>query len=196
MDGAPGDTCRIPYLMPLPQAEKLLFKSRGMTSAARAVAPGLPDGLVIHTYDVKAGIYHRLCIVTDGATPDPQVVCMVLKAEGVNYYPPKPYRKVEREWHTFDYVNAENRGQSDIHIDTRVWDARKDRHCIVINTTGRNGPMPDELPEPGILHKPAKHTPQGNDDVVRAVAADPADALLSGEPDDALMGRKCLVLSA
>jgi hypothetical protein len=158
MDGNPGDNCRIPYLMPLPQAEAALLKSRGITTATRAVAPGLPDGLFIHTYDVRAGIYNRLCIVTDGAKPDPQVVSILLKAEGVNYYPPIPFRKILRNWHTFDYINTENRGQGSVQIDTRVNDLLKEKHHIVVNTTG--GQYPDLLPPPGIILKPAKNSPK------------------------------------
>jgi len=120
MDGKPGDNCRVTYLMPLMQDEAQLFHSRGMTTASRAVAPGLPDGLFLHTYDIHAGIYNRLIIVTDSAKPEPQVVTLILKGEGVNYYPGAPFRKVERDWHTFDYVNTENRGQSGVKIDTRV----------------------------------------------------------------------------
>lgn len=159
MDGAPGDNCRVSYLMPLRQAETQLFHSRGITTASRAVAPGLPDGLFLHTYDVRAGIYNRLCIVTDGARPEPQVVSMVLTAEGVNYYPEQPFRKIERDWHTFDYVNTENRGQATVKIDTRLKDARTAGHYVVVNTTGRNAPMPDELPAPVII-RPARFSPK------------------------------------
>ena len=67
MDGAPGDNCLITYLMPLPKAESLLFHSRGISTGYRAVAPGLPDGLFLNVYDVRAGIYSRLTILTDEA---------------------------------------------------------------------------------------------------------------------------------
>lgn len=158
MDGAPGETSRITYLMPLREAEAALFKSRGITTSSRAVAPGLPDGLFLHIYDVKAGIYNRLCIVTDGAKPDPQVVSILLKAEGVNYYPPSPFRKVIRDWHTFDYINTENRGQSGIQIDTRVNDLREAKRAIIVITTG--GSMPDLLSPPGVVVKPARSSPK------------------------------------
>jgi hypothetical protein len=159
MDGEPG-SARITYLMPLSQAEALLFKSRGITTSSRAVAPGLPDGLLLRTYDVRAGIYNRLCIVADGAKPEPQVVSMVLKAEGKNWHPPVPFRKIERDWHTFDFVNTENRGSEGIKIDLRVNDARSSHGHIVVNTTGRNIPLPEVLPPPGILYKPAKASPK------------------------------------
>src|SRR5260370_41874355 len=113
MDSGLSQNCRITYLMRLPQAEALLFKSRGIATVSRAVAPGFPDGLFLHTYDVKAGIYNRLSIVTDSRHPVQQVVTLELKAEGTNWYPPSPpFKKIGRDWHTFDYVNAENRGQS------------------------------------------------------------------------------------
>ncbi|MDR3403985.1 MAG: hypothetical protein P4L99_15925 [Chthoniobacter sp.] len=104
--GGAGEKCRISYLMPLDRAEALLMKSKGLSTDSRAVAPGLPDGLFLHTYDVRAGIYNRLCIVTDSRKPVQQVVSVILKAEGVNWYPPSPpFVKIKRDWHTFDYVN-------------------------------------------------------------------------------------------
>ena len=98
MDSNSSQNCRIPYLMPLPQAEALLFRSPGIGTEDKAVAPGFPDGLNIHAYDVRAGIYNRLVILTDGAKPDEQVVSIELVAEGVNRYPASPpFKKVERD---------------------------------------------------------------------------------------------------
>lgn len=159
MDGAPGDNCRVTYLMPLDRAEAALMRNRGISTVARAVAPGFPDGLFLHTYDVKAGIYNRLCLVTDNAKPQQQVVSLVLKSESSNWYPPAPFRKLERDWHVFDYVGTENRGQPGITIDTRVNDVRGAGHFIVVNTTG--GYRPElVLPPPGILIKPARFSPK------------------------------------
>lgn len=141
MDSGLSQSCRITYLMPLPKAEALLFKSRGTVTVARAVAPGFPDGLFIHTYDVKAGIYNRLCILTDSAKPEHQVVSLLLKAEGVNWYPPSPpWKKIERNLHTHDYLNTENKGQPGQMIDTRVNDLRGSGHYIVVNMTGGTRP--------------------------------------------------------
>ncbi|MEP6669702.1 MAG: hypothetical protein ABJF10_11150 [Chthoniobacter sp.] len=157
--GAPGENCRITYLMPLDRAEALLMKSKGLATSSRAVAPGLPDGLFLHTYDVKAGIYNRLCIVTDSRKPVQQVVSLIFKAEGANWYPPSPpFVKINRDWHTFDYVNTENRGSSSIKIDTRVKDMRRQGGYIVVNTTG--GVAPDTILEPGVVLKPARNSPK------------------------------------
>jgi hypothetical protein len=157
MDSGLSQNCRITYLMPLAQAEALLFRSRGIVTVSRAVAPGFPDGLFIHTYDVKAGIYNRLCILTDSAQPQQQVVSLLLKAEGVNWYPPSPpWKKLERTWHTNDYMNTDNKGQPGIVIDTRVNDLRAQGRYIVINTTG--GTRPAVWPSEVV--KPAKSSPK------------------------------------
>jgi len=154
-----GEKCRITYLMPLDRAEVLLMKSKGLSTTSRAVAPGLPDGLFLHTYDVRAGIYNRLCIVTDSRKPVQQVVSMIFKAEGANWYPPSPpFVKIKRDWHTFDYVNTENRGQSGIQIDTRVKDMRQQGGYIIVNITGGNAP--DNIMEPGSVLKPARYSPK------------------------------------
>lgn len=159
MEPALGANCLITYFMPLSQAGKLLFKSRGIVTSGRAVAPGFPDGLFLHAYDIKFNIYNRLTIVTDSAKSEQQVVSMLFKAEGENWYPPTPSRKIERDWHTHDYVNTENRGSGNIVIDTRVEDARQRGRYIVVNTTG--GFVPDiELRPPGLLVKPARSSPK------------------------------------
>lgn len=161
MDAALGQSCRVAYLMPLDKAEGVLFKNRGIVTATRAVAPGFPDGLFIHTYDVKAGIYNRLCILTDSAKPQNQVVSLLLKAESANWYPPSPpFKKLERDWHTHDYLNTENRGQPGIVIDTRVNDLRPRGRYIVVNITG--GFAPPEILPPGIVIKPARNSPKTN----------------------------------
>ena len=86
MDG-PG-ACRIMYLTPLVEAEKMLFtKGKGMASGGKAVAPGFPDGLFLHQYEVKVSFYNRLTIVTDCAKPQEQVVSMQLKNERENWHP-------------------------------------------------------------------------------------------------------------
>jgi hypothetical protein len=150
-------TCRITYLMPLAQAEALLFGSPVIATEAAAVAPGFPDGLFIHTYDVNAGIYNQLVILTDHAQPQQQVVSLVLKADGVNWYPPSPpFVKIQRDWHTFDYMNTENKGEPGIKIDTRVEDFRSNGHFIVVNMTG--GTRPPIWP--GEVCKPAKAKPR------------------------------------
>ena len=91
LDTSLGQNCRITYLMPLVQAERLLFKSRGIVTGGRAVAPGFPDGLFMQIYDVRAGIYNRLIILTDTAS---QVVSLEFKAEGVIFYPDTPFTKL------------------------------------------------------------------------------------------------------
>lgn len=157
MDAALGARCRITYLMPLDRAEAALFRSRGIVTSSRAVAPGFPDGLFLHTYDVKAGIYNRLVLVTDGAKPQPQVVSLLLKAQGTNWYPPSPpWEKIPRDWHTHDYVNTVNRGQSGVVIDTRVHDLRGQGRYIVVNTTG--GTRPPHWP--GEVVRPANASPR------------------------------------
>ncbi len=156
MDGAPGNNCRITYLMPLRQAEALLMSNRGIATVAKAVAPGFPDGLMLHTYDVRAGIYNRLCIVTDIGKPEQKVVSIVLKAETANWYAPTPFIKQESDWHTFDYVNTENRGQPGIVIDTRV---SQQKGYLVVNTTGGFNPYRELVP-PGVIIKPARFSPK------------------------------------
>ncbi len=156
--GAPAETCRITYLMPLDRAEKLLFNSIGIVTSARIVAPGFPDGLFIRTYDIKAGIYNHLTLVIDSAKPVAQVVALQFKAEGVWWYSPTPFKKIPRDWHVFDYIGAANRGQSGIAIDTRVNDTSRGRGYLVVNVTG--GVKPDQLPPPGIVIKPAPNTPK------------------------------------
>jgi hypothetical protein len=151
MDSGGHQTCRITYLMPLSQAEALLFSNRQIPTVTPAVAPGFPDGLFIHTYEVSAGIYNTLCILTDHAQPEPQVVSVELKADAVNWYPPSPpFRKIERDWDTYDYINTENKGQPSIKIDTRVDDFRANGHFIVANMTGGTRPAiwPWELRKP------------------------------------------------
>jgi hypothetical protein len=154
----PGD-CRIAYLTPLAAAEQALFsKDHGISSVMKAVAPGFPDGLSIHSYDVKAGIYNRLYIVTDYSKVQ-QVVCLVLKAENLHWIPASPpFVKIERDWHTFDYVNTMNRGQPKMIIDTRVNDLRKRGHFIIANSSGSNGVHPKNILPPGIVEKPAGGT--------------------------------------
>lgn len=132
MDPSLGDNCRITYLMPLDQAEKLLMKDKGMASHAKAVAAGFPDGLQVHTYDIKFGHYNRLTIVTDSARPMPQVVSMQFKNERENWHP-LFFKKIVRDWHTYDYINARNRAQPKINITQRVNDQRAKQHNIVIN---------------------------------------------------------------
>ncbi len=128
-----GKHCRIPYLMPLDQAEKILFKSRSLVSGSKAVAPGFPDGLFLHNYDIKFGNYNRLTIMADSAKPQQQVVCLLFKNERENWHPIH-FKEVPRNWHTYDYVNARNRGQPRIAIHTRVHDLRGKGRYIVVNT--------------------------------------------------------------
>jgi hypothetical protein len=131
MDG-PG-ACRIMYLTPLVEAEKMLFtKGKGSISGSKAVAPGFPDGLFLHQYDVKVSFYNRLTIITDGAKPQEQVVSLQFKNERENWHPMN-FKEVPRDWHTYDYVNTRNRGQPRIKIHTRVNDMRKPGHYIIVN---------------------------------------------------------------
>ena len=154
MDG--GGSCRIGYLTPLAEVEKLLFRNRGIATTAKAVAPGFPDGLFLHTYDVKVGIYNRLCIVTDYSKPQQQVVSLVLKAQNLHWIPlSPPWVKIERDWHTFDYVNTQNRGQPRQIIDTRVLDLRSKGHLIVVKSSGANRPFPPIIQPVEIVEKPA-----------------------------------------
>jgi hypothetical protein len=155
LDPSLGQTCRITYLMPLAQAERLLFRSRGIVTGGRVVAPGFPDGLFMQIYEVRAGIYNHLFILTDAAQ---HVVSLEFKAEGVNYYPPAPFTKQDRNWHTHDYLNTQNKGQPGMQIDTRVNDLRDRGRYIVVNMTGGNQPAP-QLPQPIVL-KPARSSPK------------------------------------
>ena len=153
------EPCRIPWLTPLAKAEAWLLGRHGPSTTTPAVAPGFPAGLTLHTYDIHSLIYNRACLVTDGARPQPQVVAVLLKGEGVNWYPSSPpWVKIPREWHTFDYVNAQNRAQRIQAIDTRIHDRRTDDHFIVVNTTG--GIASTEIAEPGIVIRPAQASPK------------------------------------
>jgi len=139
MDPSLGDNCRITYLMPLDQAERLLMKDKGMASHAKAVAPGFPDGLQVHTYDIKFGHFNRLTIMTDMARPMPQVVSMQFKNERENWHA-LSFKRIERDWHTYDYINARNRAQPKINITQRVNDQRAKQHNIVINIAFGDSP--------------------------------------------------------
>ncbi len=139
MDPSLGESCHIPYLMPLDQAEKALLKGTGMASHGKAVAPGLPDGLLVHSYDVKFGHYNRLTILTDNAKPQPQVVGLQLKNERENWHP-LHWKEIVRDWHTYDYINARNRGQPKIQINTRVDDKRAKGHYVVVNISFGGSP--------------------------------------------------------
>ena len=153
------EPCRLPWLTPLAKAEALLLGRHGLSTTTPAVAPGFPAGLTLHTYDIHSLIYNRACLVTDGAHPQPQVVAVLLKGEGVNWYPSSPpWVKIPREWHTFDYVNAQNRAQPIQAIDTRIQDRRPEDHFIVVNTTG--GIASTEIAEPGIVIRPAQASPK------------------------------------
>lgn len=149
MDSGASQNCRITYLMPLDKAEGVLFRSRGIATVSKAVAPGFPDGLFIHTYDVKVGIYNRLVILTDSARPVAQVVSLELKAEGKNWEPPvPPWKELGRNWHTHDYVNTKNKGQPGIRI--RTWVLRSEGY-ITVNTTISTGETTTwSLPQPMI----------------------------------------------
>lgn len=155
LDPSLGQNCRITYLMPLGQAEKLLFKSRGIVTGGRVVAPGFPDGLFMQVYEVRAGIYNHLIILTDVAQ---QVLSLEFKADGANYYPQSPpFTKLARNWHTHDYMNTQNKGQPGLQIDTRVKDMRSSGRYIVVNMTGGS-----ELPQLAgpIVLKPARASPK------------------------------------
>lgn len=154
LDGTQSRQCRITYLMPLGDAEKALAINRGMASGSRAVAPGFPDGLFLHTYDIRAGIYNRLIVVTDSAKPVRQVVCMLLKGESENWHP-LHFKPIERDWHTYDYVNAMNRGQRGIAIHTRVNDLRGSGRFIVVNTAFGN-PPPTGIGWVKVAYRPAE----------------------------------------
>ncbi len=131
MDGT--GTCKIAYLTPLEEAKKALFnRAPGPVSGSKAVAPGFPDGLFLYQFDIKCGVYNRLTIVTDSAKPQPQVVSLQFKNERQSWHPTH-FKEVARDWHTYDYVNARNRGQPGIVIHTRVNDLRKPSHYIVAN---------------------------------------------------------------
>lgn len=132
MDAALGSSCRIPYLMPLDQAEKKLMVSRGIPTYGRAVSPGFPDGLFLITYDVKFGNFNRLTILTDSAKPQPQVVALQFKNERENWHA-LHFKEIQRDWHVYDYVNTRNRGQPGMIIKTRVDDQRKNGGYIVVN---------------------------------------------------------------
>lgn len=156
MDSGGSQSCRVTYLMPLDKAEAVLFRSRGISTVSKAVAPGFPDGLFIHNYDVKVGIYTRLSILTDSAKPVAQVVSLLLKAPNANWYPAAPpWKKLERAWHTHDYMNTENKGQPGLVIDTRVYDRRSEGGFLIVNTTGGSWP-----PLPEMLFKPARSSPK------------------------------------
>ena len=141
IDGAPTRACRIGYLAPLAEAEKVLFKSVGIVSRKDGVIPGFPKPLTLHTYDVKAGIYNRLTILTD-KSPKQQVVSLAFKSESINWHPPcPPFVKPARDWHTYDYVGTANRGNPGIVIDARVKDMRASGHYIIANTSFHVAPL-------------------------------------------------------
>lgn len=156
LDGAPTSVTRVTYLMPLDQAESALFTRRPLPSRANAVAPGFPEGLTLNTYDVRAGIYNRVCIITDSAKPQPQVVALQLKAENMHWIPASPpWVKLERDWHTYDYVNTKNRGQGSAIIDTRIYDRRKNAGHIIVKSSGANRWFPPKIIG-DIVEKPAR----------------------------------------
>ncbi len=154
MMDVPGASCRVTYLMPLEKAEKALFKSRGLASGSRAVAPGFPSGLNLNTYDVRTGIYNRLCVITD-SSQERRVVSLQLQSESAaSWYPPSPpWKKIRRDWHTYDFVNTRTiMGKHDV-IDVRVHDQRAHGRYLVVNCTG--GSQPEHIPQPGYFRKPA-----------------------------------------
>ena len=154
MMDVPGAGCRVTYLMPLEKAEKVLFKSRGIVSGSRAVAPGFPAGLFLNSYDVRAGIYNRLCVLTDSSA-EKHVVSLQLQSESaMSWYPPSPpWKKITRDWHTYDFVNTRTITGKQV-IDVRVHDLRAHGHYVVVNCTGG---FAEEiiLPPQGVFHKPA-----------------------------------------
>ena len=154
MMDVPGGGCRVTYLMPLEKAERVLFKSRGIVSGSRAVSPGFPGGLFLHTYDVRVGIYNRLCVITDSSV-EKRVVSLQLQSESaMSWYPPSPpWKKIVRDWHTYDFVDTRTVAGKQV-IDVRVNDLRARGHYIVVNITG--GFAEEKIAGPnGVFHKPA-----------------------------------------
>jgi hypothetical protein len=132
----------ITYLMPLHEAETLLLRSRGIATISRAVAPGFPDGLFLHTYDARTGVApfpNRITIMTDSAKPEPQVVAIELQNETQNWHP-LHFKDIPRDWSTCDYLNTENRGQPGLVIKTRVDDRRRNGGYIVASMAFGNPP--------------------------------------------------------
>lgn len=67
----------VTYLMPRGKAEGLLPKRLGPVSRFKAVAPGLPPGMILYNYDIRMGPYNRMTLMVDGAD---QVVTLQFKA--------------------------------------------------------------------------------------------------------------------
>lgn len=76
-----GPQIEVPYLMPFGKALAVLVKTPGPCSRNTAVVPGFPPGMITYEYDIKAGVYNRMVIVTDQAD---QVVALEVKSETKN----------------------------------------------------------------------------------------------------------------
>ena len=123
---------KIPYLAPRADAEKILFERTPTSSKQDAVAPGFPGGLILRTYDIRFNGFNRVTFVMDR---EEKVVCVQLKAENTLHSPdgPKGWKKLERDFHTFDFVRMEERGRA-MAIDCYVYDNRGADGFIVVQT--------------------------------------------------------------
>lgn len=133
LQGEQAGEVKVGYLMPLGEAERVLFERRPTANTSRAVAPGFPRGLKLWTYDIRTPLYNRVTIMTDRAD---RVVAVQLKAENVLWIPDRDpaWRKIHRDFHSFDFIRMEERGRGQV-IHTHVRDSRgKGGGFIIINT--------------------------------------------------------------
>lgn len=123
---------RIPYLAPREEAEKILFERTPISSKQDAVAPGFPGGLVLRTYDIRFNGFNRVTFVMDRAE---KVICVQLKAENTLHSAEGDHgwKKLERDFHTFDFVRMEERGHA-MTIQCYVYDNRAKDGFIVVQT--------------------------------------------------------------
>lgn len=123
---------KIPYLAPRADAEKILFERTPTSSRQDAVAPGFPGGLSLRTYDIRFNGFNRVTFVMDRAE---KVVCVQLKAENTLHTAvgQKGWKKLERDFHAFDFVRMEERGRA-MAIECFVYDNRNADGFIVVQT--------------------------------------------------------------
>lgn len=123
---------KIPYLAPREEAEKILFERTPMSSKQDALAPGFPGGLSLRTYDIRFNGFNRVTFVMDRAE---KVICVQLKAENTLHSAEgqKGWKKLERDFHTFDFVRMEERARATA-IECFVYDNRNADGFIVVQT--------------------------------------------------------------
>lgn len=136
---------RVRWLMPLDEAEQVLFQKVPLASNFNNVSPGFPNGLTLRTYDVRAGIYNRMTLIVDRAD---QVVALQLKAQNEYWVPNLPEWKHIGNFPVADFVNT-SRKDSVVHVK----DLRRAKAGIVVNSAagGTAGTSTLYLPIP-LIH--------------------------------------------